>query len=104
MLDMVEKTALKGRNQITEIEKLMDSMGKEIQKKAPKVYSKELMDVLFRLPYTKRLFLVNAGIGNLKTAGNYLAELEKKNFLKSVQAGREKLYLNFRFMDVLKGK
>ena len=62
------------------------------------------MDVLFRLPYTKRLFLVNAGIGNLKTAGNYLAELEKKNFLKSVQAGREKLYLNFRFMDVLKGK
>ena len=104
MLDMVEKTALKGRKQITEIEILMDTMGKQIQKKLPKLYSKELMETLFRLPYTKRLFLVNAGIGNLKTAGNYLAELEKNHFLKSEQVGKEKLYLNFRFMEVLKGK
>lgn len=104
MLDMVEKTALKGRKQVTAIESLMETMGKEIQKKAPKIYSKDLMEVLFRLPYTKRLFLVNAGIGNLKTAGNYLAELEKKQFLKSIQVGREKLYLNYRFMDILKGE
>jgi Fic family protein len=99
MLDMVEQTALKARNQITEIEKIMTQMGTEMQKKVPKIYSKDLLEVLFRLPYTKRSFLVEAGIGNLKTAGNYLSLLEKNGFLKSEQVGKEKLYLNFRFMD-----
>ncbi len=102
MLGMTEKTALQARKQITEIDVLMDTMGKEIQKKAPKVYSKDLLEVLFRLPYTKRSSLVKAGIGNLKTSGNYLAELEQKGFLKSEQASKEKLYLNVRLMGVLK--
>ena len=53
MLDMIEQTALNGRNQITEIEKLMTDMGKEIQLQLPKIYSKDLMEILFRLPYTK---------------------------------------------------
>jgi hypothetical protein len=59
------------------------------------------MEVLFRLPYTKRQFLESAGLGNLKTVGNYLKELEKAGFLKSEQVGKEKLYLNFRLMEIL---
>ena len=102
MLDMIEQTALKGRKQIAEIETLMNKMGAEIQKKLPKVYSKDLLEILFRLPYTKRTFLESAGLGNLKTVGNYLKELEDEKFLKSVQVGKEKLYLNSRLMEVLK--
>lgn len=104
MLDMVEQTALKGRAQITAIEKLMNAMAAEIQQKLPKIYSKDLMEELFRLPYTKRNQLEKAGLGNLKTVGNYLKELEKQGFLKSEQLGKEKLYLNFRLLEVLKGK
>ena len=96
MLDMVEQTALKGRTQITEIENLMNTMAIEIQKKLPKIYSKDLMEELFRLPYTKRNQLEKAGLGNIKTVGNYLKELENQGFLKSEQLGKEKLYLNFR--------
>jgi Fic family protein len=103
MLDMIEQTALKGRQQIVEIENLMNEMGLEIQKKIPRIYSKDLMEQLFRLPYTKRNQLEKAGLGNLKTAGNYLNELEKEGFLKSEQVGKEKLYLNFRLLEVLKG-
>ena len=103
MLDMVEQTASKGRQQIAEIEKLMNEMGVEIQKKLPRVYSKDLMEQLFRLPYTKRNQLKESGLGNLKTVGNYLKELEKANFLKSEQVGKEKLYLNFKLLEVLKG-
>jgi len=78
MLDMVEQTDKKGREQIAEIEKVMNKMGAEIQKKLPKVYSKDLLEILFHLPYTKRNFLEDAGLGNLKTVGNYLV-LRAKN-------------------------
>jgi hypothetical protein len=54
------------------------------------------------LPYTKRSALEAAGLGNIKTAGTYLKMLEEKNFLQSVNVGKEKLYLNFRLMNVLK--
>lgn len=77
-------------------------MGEEIQKALPKIYSKDLLEVLFRLPYTKRSSLEVAGLGNIKTAGNYLKSLEEKNFLQSVNVGKEKLYLNFRLMNLLK--
>lgn len=104
MLDMVEKTALKGRNQIAAIEELMNEMGKEIQNKLPKIYSKDLVEILFRLPYTKRSQLEAAGIGTIKTVGVYLKELEAAGFLKSETVGKEKLYLNFRLLETLQNR
>ena len=100
---LIEQTASKGRQQIAEIEKLMNEMGGEIQNILPRVYSKDLMEELFRLPYTKRNQLEKAGLGNLKTVGNYLINLEKAGFLTSEQVGKEKLYLNFRLLEILKG-
>jgi Fic family protein len=104
MLDMIEVTAKNGRDRILEIEKLMQSMGKEIQVELPKIYSKDLMEVLFRLPYTKRSYFKKAGLGNIKTVGTYLKSLEEKGFLKSIALGKEKLYLNFKLMEILKKK
>lgn len=102
MLDMVEKTALKGRRQITAIEELMNTMSSEILKKLPKVYSKGLVEALFRLPYTKRQQLEKEGIASLKTIGNYLIALEENGFLKSDLIGKEKIYINFRLLEILK--
>jgi len=102
MLDMVEQTAKSARNRIKEVETLMNQMGEEIQIALPKVYSKDLIEILFQLPYTKRNFLEKAGIGNIKTSGNYLKNLETKGFLKATIVGKEKLYLNFRLMEILK--
>lgn len=102
MLDMIEVSAETGKQRIIRIEKLMDSMGKDIQKKLPKIYSKDLVEELFRLPYTKRNHIAAAGVGNVKTAGNYLMSLEEKKFLKAVVVGKEKLYLNSRLMEILK--
>jgi Fic family protein len=102
ILDMIETTAKKDRHRIVQIEKLMTAMGAEIQKQLPTVYSKDLMEVLFRLPYTKRQFLEEAGLGNLKTAGSYLKALEQAGFLKSEQVGKEKLYLNHQLLKILK--
>ena len=54
--------------------------------------------------YTKRSQFEKAGLGNLKTVGNYLIELEKEGFLKSEQVGKEKLYLNFKLLEILSVK
>ena len=102
VLDMIEVTARSGRERIEQIENLMKDMGKEIQQVLPKVYSKDLIEILFHLPYTKIGFLDEAGLGNVKTSGNYLRRLEKEGFLKSSMIGKEKLYLNFRLMEILK--
>jgi Fic family protein len=104
ILDMIEVSAQNGRNRIEKIEALMKKMGEEIQKELPKVYSKDLLEILFRLPYVKRNFLEKAGLGNIKTSGNYLKNLEEKGFLKSVIVGKEKLYVNFTLMEILKEK
>ena len=61
--------------------KLRDITSEKIKIELPKVYSKDLIQIIFKLPYTKRQFLINAGLGTLKTIGNYLVLLEEKGFL-----------------------
>jgi hypothetical protein len=67
----------------------------------PKIYSKDLIEILFRLPYTKRQNLIAENIGNLKTVGNYLIALEENGFLKSEKVGKEKLYINIKLLEIL---
>lgn len=89
MLDMVETTAIKGLERLESIVQLIDTTGQEIKEKLPKVYSKDLVEVLFKLPYTKRQNLINADLGTPKTVGNYLIALEEAGFLKSIKVGKE---------------
>jgi len=104
VLDMIETTAKKGLIRLKEITELMQKMAEEIRTQLPKIYSKDLIEILFRLPYTKRQYLINAGFGTPKTVGNYLNTLENSGFLRSVKVGKEKLYLNFRLMEMLEQK
>jgi hypothetical protein len=83
------------------ITKLMDVTADEIKLKLPKVYSKDLIEILFKLPYTKRQTLTNANLGTPKTVGNYLTLLESRGFLKSTKVGKEKLYINYKLLDIL---
>ncbi len=104
MLDMIEETAVKGVERLNKILKAMDKTADEIKKKLPKIYSKDLIEILFRLPYTKRQHLIDESIGNPKTVGNYLIALEDNGFLQSVKVGKEKLYLNQRLLEILENK
>lgn len=101
MLDMVETTAIKGLDRLEAILQLMETTGLEIKETLPKVYSKDLIEVIFKLPYTKRQNLIDIDLGTPKTVGNYLIALEEKGFLKSIRVGKEKLYLNYKLMDIL---
>jgi len=104
MLDMIEETSNRGLERLNKITKAIDKTTEEIKIKLPKIYSKDLVEILFRLPYTKRQHLIDENIGNLKTVGNYLITLEENGFLKSVKVGKEKLYLNERLLKILEEK
>ncbi|MBW1619050.1 MULTISPECIES: Fic family protein [Empedobacter] len=104
MLDMIEETSLKGLERLNKITTAMEKTANEIKTKLPKIYSKDLIEILFRLPYTKRQHLIDENIGSLKTVGNYLIILEENGFLKSVKVGKEKLYLNQQLLKILEEK
>ncbi|MGY6559267.1 MAG: Fic family protein [Nitritalea sp.] len=101
MLEMVEKTANHGLKRLENVTQLMESTAESIRVKLPKIYSKDLVEIIFRLPYTKRQSLIDAGLGTPKTVGNYLSILEEKGFLVSKKVGKEKLYLNTPLMNIL---
>ena len=104
MLDMIEKTAIIGLDRLNRITEIMNQTTEKIKKQLPKIYSKDLVEILFRLPYTKRQHLIDENLGNSKTVGNYLLTLEENGFLKSIKVGKEKLYLNESLLKILEAK
>ncbi len=103
MLKGVEETAMFTLNKINTINALMDETIALAKEKLPsRVYSKELIELLFEQPYCKVKFLVDKDIAKRQTAAEYLQELEKIKILKSQKIGVENLYLNIRLFEILK--
>ncbi|WP_229793692.1 hypothetical protein [Salinimicrobium marinum] len=98
---MIPFTANKGLNLLNQVNGLMQTFTDEVKETLPKVYSKDLIEILFKLPYTKCQYLIDAGLGNPKTVGNYLNELEEAGFLTSEKVEKEKQYLNYKLMEIL---
>ena len=102
MLEAVEETSAYTRDKILSIRSLLEKTLEDARKKLPeRVFSKELIELLFHQPYTKGQFLVNAGIAERKTAADYLKEFEKVGILKSKKTGKENLYLNVKLFNLL---
>jgi Fic family protein len=102
MLDAVEQTALFTKTRITDIRNLLEKNLLFAKKKLPaRVFSKELIEVIFRQPYTKGEFLVSDGIAERQTSAEYLKELEKIGILHRQKIGRENLYLNVQLYKLL---
>jgi Fic family protein len=93
MLTAVETTAAWTTGRILAVRDLFERTVATCRSKLPaKVYSKELIELVFTQPYCKIQFLVDAGMAERKTASEYLQELEKLGILKGEKRGREVLY------------
>ena len=104
-LDAVEQTALFTRDKILAIRNLLaETLAFTKQHLPSRVYSKDLIELLFHQPYTKANFLVDEGIAERKTAANYLKQLEKIGILQVQKVGKENLYLNKELFEVLSKK
>ena len=102
MLDGVEKTSLSTIELINDIYELMDKTQTTIKEKLPKIYSKDLVEILFVHPYTKIEFLVD-GLGvTRKTASKYLSELEQIGIVKNIQIKNSKFFINEELFNMLK--
>lgn len=101
MLRAVEETSRWTTAKIAAIRALAEHTTDHVRKALPKIYSRELVDVVFEQPYCRIGNLVDKGIAQRQAASRYLKELVNAGVLREVPVGREKLFLHPRLMQLL---
>jgi Fic family protein len=97
----LEQTAIATREKIVAIHRLSQDIASRVRSELPRIYSKDLIEVLFQSPYCKIKFLEDAGIAKRQTSSTYLHQLEKIGILRSLKSGREIYYINDAFLKLL---
>ncbi len=102
LLTAVEETALFTHDRISAIQNLMGGTMKIVRKKLPPdLYSDALVPSLFRQPYTRARFLIDAGIAGPVDAESCLEALARIGVVKRVEQDNEKLYFNESLFELL---
>jgi Fic family protein len=101
VLKGVEDTANWTTEKIAAIRKLQGSTIEHVRKAAPKIYSHELIDVIFELPYCRIQNVVEKNIAGRQAASRYLKQLSGIGVLREAVIGREKLFIHPKLMQLL---
>jgi Fic family protein len=101
MLSAVTETAHWTTGKIRAICQLQESAIAFARERAPKIYSRELVDLLFVQPYCRIQNVVESGVAKRQTASTYLKQLADLGMLREVKIGREKLFLHPNFVRLL---
>ncbi len=111
MLDAIEQTAMQTTAIVRGIRIEMMEYKKKIRSNLPKIYSQDLINNLFKHPYTKIDFVVQDLQVSRQTASKYLEKLVGIGLLNPHKFGKEKFYINtalhqylFRAADIHKFK
>ena len=100
MVKGVERTAIETIDLILNIKVLMLDYKHKLRDNY-KFYSQDLLNNLFKHPYTKIEFVVNdLGVSRL-TAANYLNKLSEDNMLKKEKLGTGNYYINQELFNLL---
>ncbi len=83
------------------IRQLSDNTAEFVRARLPKLYTRELIDVLFEQPYSRIANLVDAGIVGRQAASRYLKALVSIGVLEEHKAGRERLFVHRRLLGLL---
>ena len=101
MLAGVRDTAEWTTAKIEAIRGLMEHTTEHVRSRAPKIYSRELVELVFVQPYCRIQNVVEAGLSHRQTASVYLKTLADIGVLREIKVGREKLFLHPKFVDLL---
>jgi Fic family protein len=102
ILQGIEETANETLILVKEINDLLGNTAERIKVELPKIYSRELVNLIFFEFYTK-ISYIEEGLGvSRKTAAGYLSTLEENGFLVSQKIGRERIYLNKGLFQIVK--
>ena len=72
-----------------------------VRRELPKIYGRELIDVLFTQPYVRIRNLVETGLVERQAASRHLKALAAAGVLQEEAVGREKLFRHPRLMNLL---
>lgn len=101
LLDGVEQTSRQTVVLIQGIKELMQHHKHKLRNELPKIYSQDLINNLFRHPYTKIDFVMNELQVTRNTAAKYLRELVRLGLLSKHKIGKENFYLNDPLYELL---
>ncbi len=101
MLQAVEETAAWTTAKIAAIRALAEHTTGHVRERLPKIYSRELVDVIFEQPYCRIANLVDKQIAQRQAASRYLKDLVKLGVLTEIQVGKEKLFIHPKLMTLL---
>lgn len=101
---IVKGVAITAKSEIKLVKKLRDLMQStkhRLRDELPKIYSQELLNNLFRYPYTKIEFLEkDLGVSRI-TAAKHLDLLALNGFVEKRKIGRNNFYINHPLFDLL---
>ena len=101
VLKGIEDTALWTIAKIAAIRTLSLITMAHVRHAAPKIYSRELVDLIFDLPYCRIQNLVENDIAGRQAASRYLKQLVEINVLQEKIVGREKLFIHPKLLHLL---
>ena len=101
MLEAVRETSRWTLAKIEAMRRLVDSTVGSVRTELPKIYSRELVEELFKQPYCRIENLVQAGIAKRQAASRYLKLLVEIGILEERVSGREKLFVNTKLLELL---
>ncbi len=101
MLKAVETTAQWTTAKIAAVRHLMEHTTQYVQAQLPKIYSHELLQTIFEQPYCRIGNLVERHIAKRQTASVYLKQLCDIGVLQEVAAGRDKLFVHPKLLQLM---
>lgn len=101
MLQGVEETATETLQLIDSIESLQNVLHRELRNHSSRGNA-DLHNLLFEKPYARISDVTERCGVSRPTATKWLEELVEKNFLTQTKIGRERLFINHQFLQILK--
>ena len=102
MLGGVTETARWTTDKIVAVRGLLEETTERMRRDAGHIYSRELAELVFVRPYCRIAHVVEAGLAKRQTASVYLKGLTAIGILREHKMGRERIFLNPAFLDLLK--
>lgn len=104
MIKAVEHTSRETKVLVEEIRALMQHYKTELRANHPKIYSQELINNLFRHPYTRIEYVMQDLKVGRQTAARYLNALAELGLLQKMKIGLNNYYINAPLVELLRDK
>jgi Fic family protein len=97
----VEETSLNTIKMIESINNLMTETMNKLQQELPKIYSRDLLDIIYLHPYTKIEFLTERLNISRQTAASYLNKICQTGIMSKIKKQKHNYYINLKLFDLL---